>query len=205
MQQLKEAVRGRMLASAAAVFAEDGYGGATMAAIAARAGVGTGNLYRYFAGKDELFYLVVTDELAERFLEILRQRVRSLIEADDLENLGDAARGHASELLAFWVEHRLQVITLLDRAAGSRFESFPERFVAELMRPSLIRLRRRAGVPRLKPVVRFTLEHVFRNTVRTIVAILEQHETEAAIGEAFAAFWSYQLAGLAGIERWVRS
>lgn len=204
-QRLKQEVRRQMLAGAQAVFAEAGYSGATMADIARRADVATGNLYRYFASKDELFCAAFPDELAESFLSVVRRRVQSLVDADDLTDLGPQARDDAQELLRFWIDHRLAVITLLDRAAGSRHEGFRERFIDALTTPSLRKLQRKAGGRRLPPVVRFTLRNVFENTVRTIVAILEERRSEAAIREAFEAFWSYQLAGLAGLERWVTS
>jgi hypothetical protein len=94
------------------------------------------------------------------------------------------------------------VITLLDRADGSHFDGFPDRLVDAMMTPTLRKLRAEVAPKRLRPSVRFTLQVLFRNTVRALVAILEAHESEASIREAFAAFWSYQLAGLAGLERW---
>src|SRR5262245_52449203 len=136
VQQLKPEVRGRMLAAAEAVFAESGYASATMAAIAKRARVSTGNLYRYFANKEELFYTILTDCFAKSFLSIVRRRVRSLGEADDLLNLGTKAQRDAEELLRFWIDHRLQIVVLLDRATGSRYEAFADRFIGELMRPT---------------------------------------------------------------------
>ena len=45
----------QILKGAAAVFAEDGYEGASMSRIAARAGVSKGTLYNYFNGKAEMF------------------------------------------------------------------------------------------------------------------------------------------------------
>ncbi len=45
----------QVLDGAAAVFARDGYEGASMSRIAAEAGVSKGTLYNYFAGKAELF------------------------------------------------------------------------------------------------------------------------------------------------------
>lgn len=200
-QQLKAEVRARMLAAAAQVFAEAGYANATMAAIAQRAGVATGNLYRYFADKDALFYTVVDDAVAETFLRLLRRRVKSLVQAEDLTRLDPAAQRDGEALLAFWVAHRLQVIILLDGAAGSRFEDFPARFVEVLMRATLARLK----VARPDPKLRLLLEIIFTNTVRALVAILEQHESEADVREAFAGFWSYQLAGLSGLEGWVKA
>ena len=204
-QQLKAEVRGKMLVAAESVFAESGYSNATMAGIAKRAGVSTGNLYRYFANKEELFYTIFTDEFAESFLRIVRRRVRSLVEAEDLLTLGAKAQRHAEELLRFWIDHRLRVVVLLDRAAGSRYEEFSDRFVNELMKPTLAKLRRETNERHGLAVVRFTLRNIFGNTVRIIVSILTSHKSEASIREAFAAFWSYQLAGLAGFERWVNS
>jgi AcrR family transcriptional regulator len=47
--------RERLLAAAQRLIEEDGYGGASVMAIAERAGVAAGTLYRHFASKEELF------------------------------------------------------------------------------------------------------------------------------------------------------
>ncbi len=64
---LKGAVRAgnerAILAAAEEVFAEAGYGGATTAAIAARAGVAKANLHYYFATKDVLYRAVIEQVL----------------------------------------------------------------------------------------------------------------------------------------------
>jgi AcrR family transcriptional regulator len=198
-QILKAELRERVLAAAEQEFAASGYAGATMAAIAARAGVSTGNLYRYFENKDALFHEIFTEAFAETFLALVKKRVRSLTRAADLTALDAAARADAEALLRFWIEHRLEVIVLLDRAEGSRFASFRARFVDALVRPTLAELR--AERPRDEAVERL-VRILFENTVRALVAILEQCEGEAEITEAFAGFWSYQLAGLAGFRKW---
>lgn len=53
--------RERLLAAARAVVEAQGYGGASVAAIAHRAGVATGTLYRHFGSKAELFVEVFRD------------------------------------------------------------------------------------------------------------------------------------------------
>jgi AcrR family transcriptional regulator len=204
-RQLNEQVRERVFCAAAEVFAEAGYQGATMAAIATRAGVSTGNIYRYFEHKDALFYAVLPDEFAARFLRLTRRRVQALARAPLPTELDADAEARAEELLRFWIEHRLQVITLLDRAQGSRHEAFAETFVRELMRPTLAKLRVDAPHRRVSPIARFVLQTIFRNTVRTIVSILDAHADEAQIRKAFQGFWSYQLAGLSGFAEWVQS
>ena len=52
-----------ILAAAEVVFAEAGYGGATTAAIAARAGVAKANLHYYFATKEALYRAVIEQVL----------------------------------------------------------------------------------------------------------------------------------------------
>jgi AcrR family transcriptional regulator len=204
-QQLKPEIREELLRSAERVFAERGYAGASMSAIAAAAGVSTGNVYRYFETKDALFEGVVSDELAEKFLGLVRKRVRSLGITGDLTRLGEAAQRDEDDLLGFWIAHRLRVVILLRGATGTRFEGFPTVLADELTELALEGLRAKARGKRLRPVVRFTLEQIFENTVRTLGAILASHTTEPAVREAFRVFWSYQLAGLAGLERWVVS
>jgi TetR/AcrR family transcriptional regulator len=54
-----------ILAAAEAVFAEQGFGGATIAAIAARAGVPKPNVYYYFPTKERLYRAVIERVLNE--------------------------------------------------------------------------------------------------------------------------------------------
>jgi AcrR family transcriptional regulator len=55
MTEVLIGTRERLLRSAREVIEDAGYGGASVAAIAERAGVATGTLYRHFASKEELF------------------------------------------------------------------------------------------------------------------------------------------------------
>ena len=57
-QAKKEKTRKRIVATAAGIFAENGYAGTAIADIAARAGIGKGTVYGYFSGKEALFFAV---------------------------------------------------------------------------------------------------------------------------------------------------
>ncbi|WP_138495391.1 TetR/AcrR family transcriptional regulator [Paenibacillus pinistramenti] len=59
MQTQKEEVRDAILDAAAAEFRQYGYAEASMRRIAKGAGITTGNIYRYFRGKEELFDAIV--------------------------------------------------------------------------------------------------------------------------------------------------
>lgn len=201
-QVLKEDIRQRILAAALEVFAAEGFVGATMSTIAARAGLGAASLYRYYASKDDLFAAVITPELAERFASLLDRRVRALAPLA----LGAAPRDgddRGQEMLRFWIDNRLAVVVLLDRAAGTAHAEYGRRFVDLLVKGTLAQLRAAHPDVRVSPSARFVLERIFENTRRTLAAILEHHHGESEIREAVEAFWSYQIPGLRGFTQWV--
>ena len=57
--------RARMLEAARACFGEKGFAGATVEAIALRAGVSNGLLYQFFRGKDHLYEVVLQEIIAD--------------------------------------------------------------------------------------------------------------------------------------------
>lgn len=66
-------LRERLIAAATDEFAAQGYAGATLDAIAARAGVTKGGLYFHFAGKEELFFCVLDHWREHRRRELQMQ------------------------------------------------------------------------------------------------------------------------------------
>lgn len=201
-QVLKDEVRERIRGAALEVFAERGYEGATMIDIAERGGVGTASTYRYFAGKRELFEAVVTPELAKRFESLLDRRVHALASAA-LAGAGRGAGDLGDQMLHFWVENRLAVVILLDRAAGTAYARFGERFVQRLVASTLAELGASAGHG-ATGVARKVLTQIFESTRRSVAALLEEHSDEGSLREAIEAFWSYQVPGMRGFARWVR-
>lgn len=201
-QILKQEMYDRLLQAAESEFAESGYEGATVAAIARRAEVSAGNVYRYFENKDALFQSVISDEFANTFKRLLHRRVSALLDAQDLSKLPSDAEQKAEALLQLWISQRLKVVILLDRAQGSRFARFGQDFVDELVRLTKINLRRQTH-RKATDVEELILSTIFQNTRRSIVAILERYQEEPQIRSAISAFWSYQLAGLAGFTKWV--
>jgi AcrR family transcriptional regulator len=72
------ASRERILSAALALVAEHGYAGCSVAAVAERAGVATGSVYRHFPAKAEL--------IAEVFRTVSQREVDALVRAAELES-----------------------------------------------------------------------------------------------------------------------
>jgi AcrR family transcriptional regulator len=201
-QVLKESVRESLVAAAAEVFAKRGYERAAVGEIAAAAGLSTGNVYRYFPGKRELFDAVVPPTFVRRFRELLRRRVRALNGIRDVHDLPPEAPYHlaSEELLRFCIDHRLGVIVLLARSGGSRYARFAEHTVDDLVRLAVAHFESvdpaRAREVELRRTTRFDLTEIYRAFVQVLVAILVRFESEASIREAVAAYTRYHLAGL---------
>jgi AcrR family transcriptional regulator len=121
MQYQKEVVRARIFASALDEFEKYGYKGAKMHRIAKAAQVATGNLYRYFKSKNEIF-----DEI----VRAAYSRISSFIE--EASKLDGYRRGDI-KLLAGYItdgimkiheEYGRELLIIADKSAGSKHENF---------------------------------------------------------------------------------
>lgn len=87
-------LRERLIAAATREFAESGFAGATLDAIAARADVTKGGIYFHFAGKEELFFAVL-DHWREHRRRLLK------VPAVDARGAAVALRSFLASWLAF--------------------------------------------------------------------------------------------------------
>lgn len=197
-QVRKDAVRDRITAAALAVFARDGGRGATVAGIARAAGVSTGNVYRYFPTKEALLDAVLGDDFVATLTGLMRRRVTALQGVADVAALPPTAEFHAvaEALLRFSVENRLRVVLLLGRAAGTRYERCAGDLLATLKGLAVAHFRALDPALVVTPTLAFNLDRIYEAWLRTLVAILERYDTEAAIRAAVAEFSRYHLAGL---------
>lgn len=192
--EVEQAIRGAALR----VLAEKGYLGASVAEIARAAGFSTGNVYRYFEGKEALFDALFSEELVRTVKRLLRARVAAAREAGDL--LSPSPTGPyplASEaVVRFCVEHRLEVVVLLGRATGSRHERLAGDLVEELAKRAVAHFQAARPGLRVTRALRLNLQRIYRGLVESTVAALATFEDEATIREAMEGYARYHLAGL---------
>lgn len=187
-QVLKPEVRVRIEDAAVRCFAEHGYGGASMAGIAAAAGTAPANLYRYYRSKETLFDSVVPASLPRQHDRLLDTRIAALAAG------GAGESPAAAELLSFWLEHRHAMIVLLGKADGTRFSAYPAAFTERLASHVRATLTTEPS-PEHEEILRLVFDNTRRAIVRILAAGLDRERTSALI----TAFWSYQIPGLRGL------
>jgi AcrR family transcriptional regulator len=200
-QYLKDDVRARIDKAALEVFGKVGVEPATMATIARRAGISTGNIYHYYPTKDALFEAVLPDSFVQRLEKLIRLRVAALDGIADARTLGPQApfAVFARDLLAFSIEHRLKIVVLLGRAAGTRHAGFAAGLVETMLTMAVSHFRTLTPDLEVTRAQRVALDRIYRNWVVSIVEILETQKSESAIRDALEAFSRYHMAGLNGL------
>ena len=127
MQVLKEDIRGRILAVARQQFEQKGYSKTSMREIAESADVGVGNIYNYFASKDELFHEVVRPVLYA--LEAMLQEHHG-IRGEDIMMMRSEKylKSCIDEYVSLIDRHRELMEIQLFHAQGSSLEHFRENY-----------------------------------------------------------------------------
>lgn len=113
MQYLKKEIRENILAAAVVEFKEHGFADASIRNIANNAEISLGNIYRYFANKEDLYFAVINP-----FLNSIRQ----VIEQDIVFESKDMRE--ASEVLVeFLVEHSDELL-IIRKGNSVHYETF---------------------------------------------------------------------------------
>jgi len=109
----REEVRRRLLEAATRVFARRGYAEATLEEVAAEAGFSKGAVYSNFASKEEVFYALLRERVAERV-----EKVHHAIEsASTLQEMGAAAGRAGGEAVDEEADWHLLFLEFVTRAA----------------------------------------------------------------------------------------
>lgn len=121
MQYLKDDLRQKILASAVEQFGEKGFQAATMRDIAFDAGISSGNIYRYFENKEDLFDCAVgpTYRLTREIELKLEQQIMN--GGITNRNLQKIMTGIADQAFDIFLNHTTEMLILFERSEGTKF------------------------------------------------------------------------------------
>ncbi|MES1188576.1 MAG: helix-turn-helix domain-containing protein [Myxococcales bacterium] len=198
VQVPKPHVREAFVAAAAQTFAELGFAATTMADVAERAHSSVGNLYKYFANKQQLFDAAVPPELVQELTRRTRARIRALGTAKDVRELEAGARYHAlaGDLLDYCLANRAAVVVVLARAEGTDFAQFGADFVEMLGEWALDYARVAYPALKVTRALRFALHHAYRSFVSGVAEALQSFPEEAEARAVISLLTSQHQGGL---------
>lgn len=172
----------RIVAAALAEFAENGYSGSRLAAVARRAGVSKPTLLRYFASKEEIFREVVRTTLLGRMAMV----DGALAHGNNGNGPATAAEQVRAFALHYWAMAEQPGVAEVLRLAIGELPHFPELtvfYVTETLERSVRTLERviQGGIARgeLHP-------HDARASARTVLATVAAHALWFAHPEIYA-------------------
>jgi AcrR family transcriptional regulator len=184
-QARSRATRGRLVATAEAVFADKGYDGAKLADIAEAAGVSVGAVYFRFKDKDALFQAI-----AETFAEETRARFGEFVLAGGEHATEDVIRNFVLRAAARIAAHRGLFRAIIERS----FDNPPVMGVMLAFRDDIARtleaeLRKRGGGDELGDAVRVATQMIYGFLLLGIInprAPTRENAREAVVGLADA-------------------
>ncbi|GAK41797.1 hypothetical protein TCA2_4289 [Paenibacillus sp. TCA20] len=123
MQTLKEEIKDRILAAALSEFEQYGYAQSSMRRIAGTAGITTGNIYRYFKNKDDLFHAVLEPTFVKfiKYTMDIKDAVDRTNTIDAFETL-NCIQLVDDTLVELMKESSIEIKILLTLSQGSAYE-----------------------------------------------------------------------------------
>ena len=188
MQVLKEEVKQKIKKAAISEFEENGYQKTSMRSIASSAGVTVGNLYRYFKDKDDLFQVVIQPAFQEiyKFIDGFARFEKPALSKEKQKD--DFVKTFEESLIRIYLQHRSELVILLNGSKGSRLEDAREQII------SLIAGRiKKEAFPRMKKK-RITAEDDFlaqvlaASFIEGISLVLNKYKDKEKTKELFTHF-----------------
>lgn len=131
MQYLKDDVKNSILQAALSEFIRHGYSNASMRQIAKSAGITTGNIYRYFKNKEDLFHELIQpvyEKFVQYLMEIKDDFDDSCCAIDTTDPL-DYLRKVESTIVELFKESNVELRILLNLSSGSSYEPVKQELI----------------------------------------------------------------------------
>lgn len=130
VQYKKDEIKKRIDEAALHIFSERGYEDSSISDIAKMANVSVGNIYRYYKGKDEVFYSVVSPDFIEEFKSTLLNKISS----GTLSSNSDTFFLANEEYIEFMASNRERMLVIFSGASGTRYQSIKDEIIDYLIK-----------------------------------------------------------------------
>jgi AcrR family transcriptional regulator len=141
MQYLKEEVKERIITSALQEFKEKGYINSSIRAIAKNAGVASGNVYRYFESKEDLFNKIMGPVYNQLMAYISDIEKANYLEANVYCHPMSEVNQIKNMIMEVFKDYSTELLILLDNSMGTKYENIKNDlilFIDNILKKTLI-------------------------------------------------------------------
>ncbi|MBQ7977091.1 MAG: TetR/AcrR family transcriptional regulator [Clostridia bacterium] len=193
----KENIREAILAEALDSFAENGYESTTIKDIAQKCKISTGNVYKYFKSKAEIYETLITDDFLEQLHDLIATRSYHHAEALKNELSNDVMRWFDKEYYPFFIKNAKQCIILKNHYLGKEYD---ER--VSLIVKNVLMHKKRAMFQTNQPLPPHFLNisaMLIASNVQMYVQVLEMNKSDEEKTELLKMIDKYHVGGTATI------
>lgn len=197
-QILKDGIKNVIDKAALSQFYKKGYQRATIANIAREAGISTGNIYRYYRSKDELFYSVIPQSFINEILSLIRTKLSALNEMSIEEaRYSSAMRIVDDQAVEFIIKYRMQIIVAFDQSKGTRYEKLKDKF-RDMLISNLRAYIKSVGKPKFlnDRIKNDILKIITTNFIQAFLEIIKNYRTENDLAYAYESLLEYHELGV---------
>lgn len=190
----KENIREAILTESLQLFARNGFEETTVKDIAERCNISTGNVYKYFENKADIYENLITDEFLEQLYDKLAQRTMYITELQVGEPATEITRWFNEEFYPFIISNANRCIILKNHYLGREYDERIGYFVDNLLghkKRALFRLNRE-----IPPHFLDISAMLIASNVQMYVQVLEQDKPDPEKIELLKLIDRYHIAGI---------
>ncbi|MDF2926186.1 MAG: hypothetical protein K0R57_5100 [Paenibacillaceae bacterium] len=176
MQVLKDEVRSRMANQALAEFREKGYEGASIRSIARKSNTSVGNIYKYFASKENLY-----EELIGSVYHRLTGYIRQFDQVELNEHAPIVFYRLVEEIMDIFNQSSTEISILLNQSKGSAYENCKSIFVDFATRIVTERMHYELGLNGRRLKDAFIIHLISYSLVESIAVIVRERRDGADV------------------------
>lgn len=197
VQYKKEDIKNKIDAAALSIFAKKGYENTAISDIAKTANVSIGNIYRYYKGKDDIFYSIVPEHFICEFKETLLKKVASAkdVLSGDIRNSGLFLLMN-EEFIEFMVSNRERMMILFMGSRGTRYEPVKEEAINYLIMTVQENYSGKDNNIIFDSKNYFIIKTVYTNLIEMMISTLREFQSISEIKALLQIINSYHLFGV---------
>ena len=171
MQYLKDEIRNKILEEALKEFRQKGYQGASIRVIAKNSNTSTGNIYKYFSSKENLY-----QSLIQPVYNQLMDYILQFEKVEHNEKTEDIFYQLMEKIMEIFNKNNKELSILLTKSEGSRYENCKSSFVDFITRTVTDAMEYQLSLQHKKLEDNFIIYLLSYNLVESIAIILKEKD-----------------------------